>query len=72
MDRFLATWPLAVVVAVIIAVLLTEEAALLTETWKFTISEIITRRPDMALWAAFVVGFFCAAFLGHIATLIHR
>lgn len=72
MDLLLAKWPLAIVVALIIAVLLVEEAGLLTEQWKYTISEVLTRRPDMALWAAFVVGFFCAAFLGHIATLIRK
>jgi len=71
-DVFLAKWPLAIVVSLIVAVLIAELAGLITESWKFTISEVIQRRPDMAMWAAFVLGFFCAGFLGHIATLIRK
>ena len=72
MDRFLAIWPLAIVVSIIIAVLIAEVAGLITESWTYTLSEIALRRPDLAMWFVFLVGICAGGLVGHWSTQLRK
>lgn len=56
--------------AVAIAIAAWEFFWLAAEGWPFTISELASRRPGLAVWLAFILGALTGGLIGHIGTLL--